>query len=447
MNNTIFIISLLILQGLCWWAGKRSSKSAGTESDYYLGGRSIGFLPLMMTFFATQVGGGIVLGSAQEAYKYGWWVLIYPMGQVIGLITLGLGIGKRLAQYQVSTVAQIFEQYYRSPLLKRIVSLFSILSLFMILVAQVIASKHFLAALGIEAHWLFLLFWTLLITYTAMGGMKSVIATDLIQATFFVGVFIIAALFALSSGYSFLPEFSASDFPAGKFSGWLFMPLLFTFIEQDMAQRCFGAKSPSILSKATLLAGIGTFFISLIPIFFGILGQKLGVGTEGSVLMLAVSKATSPWMASLVGCAVIAAIFSTANALINAVGSNLSEDFSIAKTPRTRRSMACMIGAGAIFVSAYFNNIVDLLIQSYELSVNCLIIPLLAALFIKSKGSFPTALLSITAGAAGYIFSKFFETPIPKELFGVSCSAVVYLIGWALQRKLSADSIPESAGS
>jgi SSS family solute:Na+ symporter len=387
----------------------------------------------MMTFFATQVGGGLVLGAAQEAFKFGWWVLFYPIGQVLGLLFLGWGIGKQLARFQVPTVAQIFEVYYSSPLLKRIVSLFSIVSLFMILVAQVIASKQFLITLGVDSQWLFLLFWTLLISCTAMGGMKSVIAADFIQASFFVGIFILAFGFALYAGHPALPSLPAS-FPAQKFSGWLFMPLLFTFIEQDMAQRCFGARSSSILSKSTFFAAIATLFICFIPIYFGILGQHLEITSQGSILMLAVSAATSPWIASLVGCAVIAAILSTANALINAVGSNLSEDFSMARTLSSRRWMACGIGGAAILTSAYFNNIVDLLIQSYELSVNCLIIPLLAALFLRIRGNLPTALLSITAGAAGYFFSKFFDTPLPKELFGIACSALAYLTGLALIR-------------
>ncbi|MBS0626443.1 MAG: sodium:solute symporter family protein [Verrucomicrobia bacterium] len=434
MNTTLFIISLLLLQGTCWWIGNRSSKSANTGADYYLGGRAIGLFPLIMTFFATQVGGGIVLGSAQEAYKFGWWVLFYPIGQVLGLLALGCGIGKRLAKFQVSTVAQVFEIYYRSPLLKKLVSLFSIVSLFMILAAQVIASKSFLTAIGVDASWLFYLFWALLISYTAMGGMKSVIATDLIQAFFFVGVFLLAFGASLFLGNPVLPENTPLEFSSSKINGWLFMPLLFTFIEQDMAQRCFGAKSSSILSKGAILAGLATMAISWIPVYFGVLGNSLGTSAEGSVLIYSVMAATSPWITSLVGCAVIAAIFSTANALINAVGSNLSEDFQIGNGSRSRRVMAILIGAMAILVSSCFNNVVDLLILSYELSVNCLIIPLLGALFLGERGrNLPAALASIGAGAAGYALGRFFGAP---ELFGIGCSAAAYLAVIALKRRV-----------
>ena len=101
-----------------------------------------------MTFVATQIGGGLVLGAAEEAYQFGWTVLLYPLGACLGFVVLALGVGKNLARFQVSTVAEFFEVVYRSPLLKKMASLLSITSLFMILMAQVIASRKFMVSLG-----------------------------------------------------------------------------------------------------------------------------------------------------------------------------------------------------------------------------------------------------------------------------------------------------------
>ena len=42
---------------------------------------------------------------------------------------------------------------------------------------------------------------------------------------------------------------------------------------------------------------------------------------------------------------------------------------------RVVKGITCLISIGAIFFAFYFDNIVDLLIQSYELSVSCLFIP------------------------------------------------------------------------
>src|ERR1700733_7741391 len=146
MDILIFILAAFGLQALCLVIGARSARSLKSKDDYYLAGRGVRFFPLMMTFIATQVGGGLALGSAEEAYHHGWSVLAYPLGAALGLITLGLGVGRRLMQFKVSTVAQIFETYYGSVKLKQFASVLSILSLFMILVAQVIASHKFMLA-------------------------------------------------------------------------------------------------------------------------------------------------------------------------------------------------------------------------------------------------------------------------------------------------------------
>ena len=109
MNLPFFIIALFSLQAIYWLIAKRSSNNLKGKDDYFLAGRNVRFFPLFMTFLATHVGGGLVLGGTEEAYRYGWSVLLYPLGQALGFLVLGLGIGRRLAQFPVSTVAQIFE--------------------------------------------------------------------------------------------------------------------------------------------------------------------------------------------------------------------------------------------------------------------------------------------------------------------------------------------------
>ncbi len=415
MDISVFIICLMALQAVCWWMGKRTVKGVKTQKDYYLGGGSVGLWPLLATFLATQVGGGIVLGSAQEAQAAGWWVLLYPLGQVLGLIVLGCGIGRRLWGFKVSTVAQIFEVYYGSKILKKAASLLSIVSLFMILIGQVLASKSFLIALGVDSSWIFILFWGVLIAYTSMGGMKAVIATDLIQAFFLIGVFLLA--FAIASfGGSAPIQSAAFAMPTEKICGWLILPFLFTLIGQDMGQRCFAAASTKTLAKAAIGAGLAAFSICLIPIYFGMKG--IGSGAGGSVLMGAVSLMTNPMVAALVGCGVIAAILSTANSLINAIGSNLSEDFFGSRCSMSKiKWISGAIGVGAIFASYAFSSIVDVLMLSYELSIACLFVPLIFALFSKKKrGSFWPAATSILFGAFGFFLFRWIEMPFPKEI-------------------------------
>lgn len=442
MNVNIFIAVLFILQVICFFVGKKASKKLDSQDDYFLAGRGIRFWPLMMTLIATQIGGGLILGSAEEAYRYGWYVLLYPLGACLGLMLLAMGIGKRMSQFKVSTIAQLFEVVYRSASLKQLASVLSIVSLFLILTAQVIASKKFMVSLGVDQMSIFIAFWGIVILYTVLGGLKAVVATDIIQAAFFIIVFFVGFLYTLSSeAPSFLTTVNAGlgesfDFNPSKLCGWLLMPLCFMVIEQDMGQRCFAAKNGRVVSMACGCAALCTILVCMIPVYYGILGKSMGmVIPEGSsVFMAVIRENTNSTITAFIGCAILAAIMSTADSLINAISSNISQDFAFKWTQRsnnvkTAQWITCGISVAAFFGSFFFNNVVDLLILSYELSVSCLFVPVFAALFI-SRGNVMSASLAIALGAISFVLLRFFPLDfVPRELASLGCSLIGYVVG------------------
>jgi SSS family solute:Na+ symporter len=338
----------------------------------------------------------------------------------------------------------VLEKVYGVPVLKKIASLLSIVSLFMILVAQIIASNKFMISLGVESKGWFLAFWAIVIIYTAVGGLKAVVATDVIQATFFVGAFLLCfgyIVFSMDTPIASVWHMGLDHeqfaFEPTKLCSWLIMPLLFMVIEQDMGQRCFAAESPQIISKATLWAGGCTLVISVIPVFLGILAKHVGIEivAGGSVLMTIVTEMTTPVLTAFVACAILAAIISTADSLINAISSNLSQDFGLSFLKhdhiRTSQLLTGGIAITGILFSFYFNNVVDLLIQSYELSVSCLFIPICFALF-KKQGSALSATLSIICGIIGFILFRMYPIAIPKEIASVLLSLLGFFIGQLL---------------
>jgi SSS family solute:Na+ symporter len=281
-----------------------------------------------------------------------------------------------------------------------------------------------------------------------------VISTDLFQAAFFSVVFLVCfgfvLLFEPSISHMQMPDFEQLKAVSSQWCGWLCMPLLFMMIEQDMGQRCFAGTSPSTVSKASLCAGICTLMVCIVPVFFGSWAHDIGleVPQGASVLMTAIAKVTAPWMTALVGCAILAAIISTATSLINAISSNLSNDFDLSlgryvKPLRKIQGLTCLISLSAIFFAFYFQNIVDLLIQSYELSVSCLFIPIWMALF-KKKGSFMAALLSVIFGGIGFFLFRIYPLPFPREIASPLLSLLGYGFGeLLLSRKLSKDAKEE----
>lgn len=438
MNIPIFITMLFTLQLFYWIVGRRASKNIGGKEDYFLAGKNVRLFPLMMSFLAALVGGGVVLGAAEEAYRFGWAVLLYPFGAALGLIVLGLGVGRRLAGFQVPTIAAIFEVVYESKRLRQAASILSIVTLFMILVAQIIASNKFLVGLGISSPPLFVLFWAFVIFYTAQGGLRAVIATDIVQAALFTIVFIACFLFVVFSN----PEGVFVEHPgtisavSSKLSGWLLMPLLFIVTEQDMGQRCFAGGSPQIISRATFIAGGIMMVICIVPVYFGVLARALNIEIPlgGSVLMAAIVATTSPWIATFVGCAILAAVISTASSLINSISSNIFSDFTEISNIAIVRKITMAISFGAIFSAFFFDNIIDILVQSFELSISCLFVPIAFALFNK-KGRFLAALFAFACGGFGFILFRLVPQPIPGEILSIFLSFAGYGFGWMVESR------------
>lgn len=432
MNSYLFLSLLFLLQSIYWYIGRRSSLQVKNSQTYFLAEKKVTFFPLMMTFLATQVGGGLVLGSADEAYHHGWIVLLYPLGACLGMIFLGLATAKRLTAFPVSTVAQILEVAYGSSFLKKIASMLSIVSLFMILVGQIVASHKFLIAIQSYHPLLFALFWLIVILYTVRGGLLAVISTDIAQALVFSFIFLLSFGFLWMQNElpSFALSFSSFSLGSSKFLGWLLMPLLYMVIEQDMGQRCFAANSAKTVSKAAIWAGIFTFLISIIPIVFGIFAKKAGilVGPGASILMTAMMRVTPSFVSALVGCAILAAIISTVTSLINAISSNLSQDFDwIRKGPsdslKRIQSITFVLSLMAILASFFLDQILSILIESYALFVSVLFAPIFIALF-QRKGSFLSALISMILGFLGFFIGKIFPIPLISEIGSILLSFV-----------------------
>lgn len=391
--NYALLLSLLSFLGISQlWIGKKSRSQ--DQADYFLMGRKVGLFSLVMTLLATQVGGGMLLGACEEAYHVGLTALFYPLGMVFGMVLLGLGFGAKFRKMELSTIAEVFEKVYDSSFLRKVASLLSIISLFFILVAQAIAARKFFVSIGFTTPLLFVIMWSILVLYTAFGGLRAVIRTDILQASLIMVAFLIASKGLTVSELSLFHEKSA------PWLTWLLMPLGFMLIEQDMGQRCFAAKNPKIVSLAMFIAAATLFCISLFPIAIGILAKSASVAIPhgGSILIAAIGALTNPTILTLLVAAILMAIVSTSDSLLSAISSNIACDFFPKKSLGACRILTLCMGLGTLVLSFFFDNVVDMLMFAYELSVFVLFVPILMALvFKKPKKSLAIAAMIIGA--------------------------------------------------
>ena len=439
-KNILFGI-LFGLAALYLAIGIWAAKKIKTIKSYFLADRNLGVLKLTFTLVATQLGSGLLLGTAQRAYSMGLWSLLYTIGIGLGFILLGCGFASRMRGLNIATTAEIFEVSYQSVYLKYFASALSIISLWGILVAQIYASKALFLSLGLDDPYILTFFWLFLICYTMLGGLGSVVIIDTIQVIFILTIFtylFFKSLFTVNveALFAHQPLFFAQHVSITDLLPTLMIPTLFSLIEQDLAQRFFAAKTKATATISAFLASIILILFSCIPLFFGMLAKLQGINIPAGAdpLMAVIATIASNFLFVLAICGIIAAITSTADSLLSAISSNIVQDFQRFLPMDKQKllvSRAVSFSTGILALTASFfitGDIISVLENSYRISVVCLFIPTVIAYFYSNLAA-TAAWGSMISGLLGLAYAKtYIATPILIDIIPLGCSLATYIL-------------------
>lgn len=446
INSTLLFSTLFGLACFYLAIGIWNSFKVKTLKSYFLADRNLGVFKLTFTLVATQLGSGLLLGTSQRAHQIGLWAIAYTVGMSLGFVILGCGLASRMRSLNITTTAEIFETRYKSSNLKLFASALSIISLWGILVAQIIASKMLFFSLGLDDPYILAAFWGFLICYTMIGGFSSIVIIDAIQVVLIVSVFVylffeslpipINKLMNVKLMTKMQHHFFSKKLVFTDFLPTLMMPTLFALIEQDLAQRFFAAKTRMTATISAFLASLMLIGFSFIPLFFGILAKikKVSIPAGADPLIPVIAVTAGKTFLVFAVCGIIAAITSTADSLLSAISSNIVQDFGkFLPLDKQKLFMSRFVsfatGCCALIASFYITgDIISVLENSYRISVICLLIPTLIAYFSKKLHAV-SAWTSIACGVAGLVFSKIYiESAILKDIIPLTCSFIGYFI-------------------
>lgn len=422
------LLPFLIILAVSLYASKKAAKRA---SDFFLANRSISTFLLTMTLLGTQIGGGFMLGTSDAAFRTGPSGIFYSLGLSVGLLILGLGYAARLRSFLVKTIPELLRERYSSSLLASLAASLSIISLGGITVAQGIALKKFFLSMGFESILPYALSWGVVVAYTTWGGFLAVVWTDTIQALVMITLLCITFLGLL------FPEFETVKRTCMT-ANWsldttllptLLMPALFMCIEQDIAQRCFAAKSPQTAKRACLISATLIALFAFIPTLFGMVAKEMGISSDGSVFMNVIRSSSWPFMGPVAETAILLAIISTASSVLLAVSSNIAEDF--AKGKSSSRLITALVGGISFLLSLTGSDILMWLVGSYEVSVAGLLVPTVFAVLSRKEKRLNqrAGLWGFCGGIVGYILAKLFLPELYQPFAYLSLSLVTYGLG------------------
>jgi len=224
----IYLVFVFVLAAVA----NREGKGKSFLSEYFLGSRGIGVWAFAFTYAATSASGGSFMGFPSLIYTHGWvlawWIAGY---MVVPLVALGL-LAKRINQVGriagAITVPELLRRRFASNAVGNVATVLVVFFLFFFLMAQFKAGAEIMATLledvpvyreavvAVENlsdglpwvgaadpdYLLCLLFFAVsVIIYTAYGGFRAVVWTDVMQGIVMgIGVIVMLVLTLIQVG-------------------------------------------------------------------------------------------------------------------------------------------------------------------------------------------------------------------------------------------------------
>ncbi len=323
--------------------------SRGIESgeDLFLAGRSLGWKAVGTSLFASNISSTTLIGLAGAAYVSGIATANYEWMAGVVLVFMSLFYIPIYLRSKISTVPELLERRFdrRSRLY------FSGLTIFLTLAVDT-AGGIYAGAIVLQVFVPDLNLWTTCIIlaliaglYTAAGGLKAVVYSDILQAVILI-VGCTALTLVVFSHYDFSWAAATEGLPEGHLSlirpiDDEMLPWLGTLIgvpvlgfwywgaNQYVTQRIFGARS---LRDAQWGANLGGL-LKLLPLFIMVLPGAMAVGLiepldDGDqVFPTLVATMLPVGVTGLVLAGLVAAIMSSIDSTLNSSSTLIIKDF------------------------------------------------------------------------------------------------------------------------
>ncbi|WP_372828304.1 sodium:solute symporter [Polaromonas sp.] len=341
----LWIIGLYALTVLT--IGLWVSRKIHDTDDFFLAGRSLGFAAVGFSLFASNISSTTLVGLTGQAYKSGISVANYEWMAGILFLFMAFVTVPVFFRQRITTIPEYLERRY-SPTVRRY---FSALTIFLSIFVDT-AGSIFAGVLILQVFFPGLPFWPSCVglalfagAYTAAGGLRAVVYTDVIQAiVLLAGSTALTWIIFAGNDYSWsqatagLPEGHLSlirplddpDLPwLGTLIGVPVLGFYYWSTNQYIVQRVLAARSLDHARWSLTLAGL----LKLTPLFIMVLPGAMAasllpdIARADAVFPTLVTTLLPSGLRGLVLAGLIAAIMSTIDSTLNAASTLVFHDF------------------------------------------------------------------------------------------------------------------------
>lgn len=438
LDYAFLIGYFVIVFGIAAWATFKEKVNA-SSSDYFLGGKNVGWFVIGASLFASNIGSEHLVGLAGSGASSGVAVGQFEILAGFMLLLLGWIFVPFYVRSGVFTMPEFLEKRYSSAA-RTYLSWMSIIAYVLTKISVTIAAGGIVfEAIGVN-------FWTgaLIVVvatgvYTIFGGLKAVLYTDMIQMFVLIGGSVAVTAFGLSElggwgelkatvGESYFDMWQPMDHPDFPWTGILFgapiLGLWYWCTDQYIVQRVLSARNIEQARKGTIFGG----FLKMLPVFLfvlpGIIAYALSqkgvfaLESNDQSLIVMVKNMVPAGVRGLVIAGLLAALMSSLSSVFNSCSTLFTIDVYKRWKPETSErklvvigqiATVIMVGIGLAWIP-FMENVSDQLFV-YLQSVQGYIAPPIAAVFLlgifikrlNAKGAMASLLTGFVLGATRFL--------------------------------------------
>jgi SSS family solute:Na+ symporter len=431
----IFFVTIVLYIVVLLGVGVWKARTTKTQDDFMVAGRSVSTWYLVGTLICTWIGSGSLFGGAGLAFREGIGDLWMSAGAWVGIVIVYF-LAHRVRRIAEYTVADILEKRY-TPLARVLGTLTVIVAYMAIAGYQFrgagrlmnIVTQGLPGVPEISVEQGRLLACVLVIVFTLLAGMVSIVSIDIFNGTLMLlGVLIglPLALSAVGGWGQVVATVPATHFavfgahgPAWAFG--VFFPTFFLLLgESSMYQKFFSAKDEGSARRAVLGMVVGVVIIETCLALLAVVGAgkywnlapfrtasgQLDVGTTETIILYLARHDLPALAGALLLGAGMAIIFSTANTFLMIPSTNLTRDIyqrfvnpgaSEKHIVLFQRAMIVVVGVLAYLLATKFTSILAMAFTAYTM-VGAGLTPALLAAFLWRRVTPAGGTSSIAAG-------------------------------------------------
>lgn len=440
-----FILFSILLITL--FVGLYAGRNIKNIKSFAIGAQKYGFFAVFATLSASYIGGGYTFGISEKVFQFGIVSAFCLFGFSIQQILVSQFIVPRISSYRHAISAgDIMENFYGKW--GRILTGFTGALVCMgITGAQVSATGYvFQLFIGIDQATGILIGCGIVLIYAVFGGIKAVVATDILQFC----ILIIAIPLAFLYGYLYVGNLDnlIHSIPSTHLSfpgtlSWIeiislsLSLLLGEALVPPYIQRLFIGKNTKVTRRSILASGIMSIPFFLLAGGIGLIALSIQPDLNPHMSLPFVVNTVLPvGLRGFAIAGIICVIMSSADSFLNASAISIVHDIikplkknklSSKNELSLTRLATLIIGVGAIAFALCIKSVLDILLYSYMFWAPIILIPFVFGLFGR-KISLKQLLCTSVAGSLSVIIWNIFfkNTDIDGLIIGVFFNFIVF---------------------